>query len=127
MRIAVLLATLSCASPALGLDWGWRSEDVAWQATFTALAVADWGQTLDIAGQCRSADPSRYVRETNPLLGRCPTHWDVNTVLPLAIVAHAGISALLPRPYRRYWQVLSVGVEGHSVFTNWRAGFRIRF
>jgi hypothetical protein len=94
--------------------------DYALAGLSTALIVADWSQTLQIA-----ANPLRY-REFNPLLGGHPSIGRVNTICALGVIAN--VAALrLPTTPRRIWYVAVLLIEGYAVSANLSSGLRIGF
>ncbi len=109
----------------------------------TALIVADWSQTLQIArnpGQpgvwsvsgnatdglagFMLGTPSHS--EANPLLGRHPSVGRVNTMLSLAVLAN-GAALLLPRTPRRVWYSVVIAIEAIAVTHNLSSGLLIGF
>lgn len=101
----------------------WNKAEIAKEVAFQTLTVLDWGQTADISRRC--VDGS--IRETNPILGSCPSRGRVNAYFPVAMLAHWGISHMLPRKYRQHWQDVTLVVEAFYVHTNYRIGININF
>jgi hypothetical protein len=99
----------------------WDSTDTGLQLVYTGLHIMDWGQTLRIA-----KSPDRW-RETNPILGRHPKQSTVNLYFAGTLAAHTAIAYLLPKDWRRAWQIVWIGVEAGYVYNNYRAGIRVRF
>jgi hypothetical protein len=86
----------------------------------TALVIADWGQTLQVARLpgCNA--------ESNPLLGVHPGIGRVNTYFSLVIATNLSAFAL-PKTQRRLWyEVVSI-VEAFAVMHNFSRGVSIGF
>lgn len=103
------------------ISHAWDKMDTALQLTYLGLHVMDWGQTLDIA-----KSPNKH-EELNPILGKHPSIDKVNSYFVLTGVGHTVISLLLPKPYRNYWQLITIGIESNCVYHNYRMGVRINF
>jgi hypothetical protein len=114
-------AMTGAPDPARG-GWpaSWTRSDVALEAAYAALALADWGQTNTIA-----ATPGFY--EKNPLLGRKPSRTATGLYFPAMVVGHAAVSYLLPSTWRRVWQCVTIGYEGAAVLGNFQAGIQLRY
>jgi hypothetical protein len=116
--IAFIVSSLSTL-PAAASDW--TAEDTAWQASFLALHVVDWGQTRDIAAQ-----PNRY-HETNPILGEHPSQARVDRYFAATAILHTAVAYTLPPKWRRAWQYVSIGYQAGFVASNYNIGLRINF
>lgn len=113
--IAVLLVSTQ--------SFAWTKEDTAWESAYLMAHIADWGQTRDIASQC---GVGTYA-ETNPLLGSCPeTNW-VNTYFMATALAHVALTTVLPKKYRRMFQVGTLAMEIGYVSNNASIGLRASF
>lgn len=99
----MLLAATLAADP-------WTSADTAWEAGFAALVLVDYGQTRWGLERGRS--------ERNPLLGSTPDRAKLSAACLAAVVAHAGVSYLLPRDWRRFWQAFTITAEAAAVGGN---------
>jgi len=97
-------------------EWGWQ--DTSLELAHTALGLVDWYQTRRIA-----ASDGRW-HEHNPLLGPHPTVAQVDAYSLACFILHPIVSAALPRPYRTWWQVLSIGLEVGCVSVNYHIGIR---
>ena len=104
MRIAArsLLGALLFAA---GQASAWTETDTARQVAYSALHVADWMQTRQIARQ-----PDRF-HETNPILGRHPSLGRVDAYMAGTLVLHAAVAYALPSPWRSWWQHVGIAVE----------------
>lgn len=104
-------------------SWAWTNKDSLWQSAYLVLHAADWGQTRDIAAQCKRGE---YF-ETNPLIGKCPSvHW-VNTYFLGTALLHTGIARVLPQKYRRAFQAGTIGMQMGFVTNNSRIGLTVKF
>ena len=112
--VAVLL--VSSAANASELDWKWTKTDTALQVTWTAMHLLDWSQTRKIA-----IEPNRYY-EQNPILGKHPSVGEVDLYMGASTMVNLAIARALPNPYRRYFQMLSIGVTGACVTMNFNIG-----
>jgi hypothetical protein len=122
-KLILTVFLILIASPAWAYTFAdqWSKTDTAFEAVYAGLTIVDWGQTRDIAKH-----PQQYS-EMNPLLGKHPSLDKVDILIPTGIVAHGIISMALPPKYRRYWQVIFIGIEGVAVLQNYNAGLRIDF
>ena len=98
----------------------WTSKDTAYQAAFLTLHAADYLQTKEII-----RNPKFYER--NLILGRDPSHNQVDAYFLGTALAHTAIACILPKRYRRVWQCIFIGLEAGCVAHNLNAGVRIRF
>ena len=97
--IAPLVAgTAAAAEP-------FSTRDIALEAAFMVVAVADYRQTLDIRNH-----PGYH--EQNPLLGDHPSDVKVRNYFLAMAAGHTVITYLLPPKYRLAWQgsTLAIGV-----------------
>ena len=123
-KIQILFITIiffSYPAQAYEFGQGWTRQNTIAQATFLALGVVDWGQTLYIAKH-----PEEYG-ESNPVLGDHPSTKAVNLYMPIAMAAHTLIAVALPPVYREIWQYVWIGIEIGCVEHNANAGVRIEF
>lgn len=102
---------------------GWDLSDTAWESAYLLSHIADWGQTRDIASQCGSGN----YKEMNPVLGSCPSMSRVNTYFISTALLHAGVSAMLPRKYRRFFQTSTMIMEIGYVTNNYNIGLKFNF
>lgn len=111
-------------SASLGAQDPWSRADTYREAACAAVAVADWGQTLDVRD---GATAGRGCYERNPLLGRCPSRAAVNAYFAASVALHVLVSRLLPAEWRRAFQYVTLGWEAGIVAHNYSVGFQIRF
>lgn len=78
----------------------------------------DWRQTQGIVEA-----PQRYT-EQNQILGSHPSMLKLNVLYVLWVPVHAGISCILPQPYRSAWQIGTIGVEGYVTSDNHMLGLK---
>lgn len=114
MKWLILLCLLS--TPA----YAWTEADTQRQLVYSAFHVIDWGQTRDIATR------DDHI-ETNPILGKYPSVQTVDYYFAAAIAGHTLVSYLLPPKYRKWWQVIWIGLEAKTVAHNYSAGVNIHF
>ncbi len=121
MRLAGALAALCLCMPCLASDTNpWTTQDTLWELSYAAVVAMDCSQSRQIEGS------GRYER--NPLLPRHPSARTITRLCILNVAAHATISYVLPRPWRRRFQVVSVVVETGVVADNYcRAGIKVKF
>ncbi len=101
----------------------WTKQDTLWQMAYLSVHLTDWGQTLDIAAQCRSG----AYYETNPVLGRCPSAQKVNAYFLTTALLHSGIAHALPPKYRRIFQAGTISMQIGYVTNNANIGLKWRF
>lgn len=123
--ILLLLLSTSPANAAVGCigddseDCRWTWVDYSLQATASALVLADWSQT--------SWGQRHGGMELNPILGRHPNGTATAGYFGGLLALHAGVAALLPKPYRTIWQSIWIGLEGHATLKNARLGIGFAF
>lgn len=137
MKLAKWIIAVFVLLPATSHAKDWTTADTLWQATYTALHVADWGQTLSVAKSCRNGSMSvnNYTHtweecslmETNPILGEHPSRGEINTYFATTLVLHTAVAYYLPPTYRRVWQSVWVGIESGVVARNARMGVSLSF
>lgn len=122
--LAICLFLLLCG-PAAAADNKWFStperKDIALEVMWQGVHVLDWGQTLEIARH-----PQDFY-ECNPLIGRHPSVGRVNTFMLASTVVHPLVSYALPKPYRTWWQMVTISVTTGLVANNYNIGLRVRF
>jgi len=102
----------------------WSGKDTAWEATCLVLMMADWAQTSNMVHRGFLLD-GKEVNEINPILGRRPDSQKVDLYFASAILTHVGMSYLLPNPYRRYFQMGTVGLELFIIGNNYGIGMKM--
>jgi hypothetical protein len=119
-RLALLIVTFLAATPAraavgcIGSDADecrWSTGDYVLQFSFSALQVVDIMQTRYFL------DHDLYP-ESNPITGAHPSRLRLGSYMAAVLAGHALVSAALPKPYRTYWQILWIGVQGEVVREN---------
>lgn len=110
LRSIIVLALLIEAGAVSALD-RWTTRDTIGEALYTAAHCADWSTTAQIAKWNGRCFDGHCFAESNPILGDHPSLARVNAYFALTLVAHAAVSALLPKPYRSIWQAVSFTVE----------------
>jgi hypothetical protein len=118
-------------------------KDWALEGAFIAALLLDYGQTKDIKNyQTCSGGDSIFVLpghtpkpvscssdyyETNPLLGSNPSDARIRNYFLAAGLAHIGITYLLPKEYRPYWQWGTLILELGYVAHNHQIGLKVDF
>lgn len=95
---------------------GWSKTDLALEGSFLALHAIDWAQTNKIA-----SNPNKW-HEHNPILGKHPSHGEVNALMGATLVLQPLIAHLLPHPYRRAWIIGTTVVKAGYVANNLAIG-----
>jgi hypothetical protein len=116
--LAAALIALSC-SGALAAE-PLNSKEWSLEAAWLFVGFIEYGQTLDIKNH-----PDLYER--NPFLGKHPSDARVRNYHIVAGLAHVGMTRLLPREYRPYWQWGTLILEIGLVERNHRLGLRLDF
>lgn len=98
----------------------WTHTDTALQLSYTALHIADWGQTLDIENHANAY-------ETNPILGRSPSRGEINTYFASTLALHWLIARVLPQKWRSQFQLGTIALEFDVISENHSAGIRLNF
>ena len=136
--IAVVIMIVLFAVPAhaeyrFAENWTWK--DTAYEAVNQSLFIVDWGQTRHMARQEWKWE-GNYYSENCPFLSKRPTTSEVDTMIPIGMVAHLLISLALPPEAkvfdfkinpRRIWQVFFIGIEAAAIGNNYGTGVRIEF
>lgn len=99
----------------------WSKTDIALQAAYTTLHIIDWGQTLNIADE-----PHKFY-EFNPIVGKHPSRARVNYFMASSIVLHTLIVTVLPKEYRPWFQLGTIGVKASFIANNYNVGLNIHF
>lgn len=105
--------------------------DIALEAVWLGLHFVDYKQTQNIVSR---RDEGYY--ETNFILGKHPSHGEVNIYFAISTIAQIYIAWMLPKEYNLYgitlyprlmFQSLYLGASGHCVYHNYRAGLKVKF
>jgi hypothetical protein len=105
----ILLAAVSCG--------GWSRKDTALEAGVALTFALDWHQTAGAGGVTGSC------QESNPILGACGERMPVNLYFPVVFALHPLLAAVLPPAWRTIFQAITIGGEGSTTWSNWRAGY----
>ncbi len=107
MRTALALACLAGCG-------GWSNRDTLGEVAFGAATAVDGAESVEIGRECH---------EENPLIGSCGQH--LNTYIPTSVAVHYAISLMLPAgPWRRGWQMLTLGAEASTAVGNYALGYK---
>jgi len=115
MKRIALLALLALLGAEARAD-PWTTTDTIVESGCVALFLIDWQQTLD-----------RRYQESNPILGAHPSRAAVDGYFFGVIGVQVVAARLLPSPWRGVFQGITIGVEGRSVYNNWRLGAHAGF
>lgn len=115
---AMLLLALALVPSAPRAD-EWTLRDTVLEASFAATVFVDWRQTRWALGN--------GYEETNPLLGKHPSHTRLDLSVLGAVIGHAVVSRILPARTRTLWQSTSLFVEAGAVTHNASIGCQVRF
>jgi hypothetical protein len=117
VRTLLVVAVLLCASPAAA-ERKWTGIDTGLEITALSLLVVDYIQTTDIV-----ADGA----ETNAIMGSHGQRVGPGLYFASAAVVHVAAAALLPQPYRRIFQGVTIGIQIDGIHSNWQGGYGISF
>lgn len=120
--IILLLITSPVYSWSLDQADPWTKTDITLEIIDLGLKFMDAKQTHDIVSR-----QNEGYYETNFILGEHPSHGEVNAYFATTAIGHILIAHILPQPYRRYWQILWIGVSGSCVYGNYRSNLKIKF
>ena len=123
MKRILLSFIIILALPNLSLAWkdDWTKADTIREVAWQVIHVIDWGQTLEIARQ-----PDKFY-ELNPIMGKHPSVGKVNAYMAISAITHAGISYVLPKKYRVYYQWITFSVSSACIINNFNVGLRVKF
>ena len=119
MKTILLILILSL--PAIPCYAEWSKADTYREITWQGLHIIDWGQTLEIARH-----PNQY-HEVNPIMGKHPSVGNVNLYMGLSALGHIGLSYILPKDIRPYFQYITIGISGACVAHNFNVGLGVKF
>jgi hypothetical protein len=97
----------------------WTKQDTYWQIGVLVTQVIDWGQTREIV-----VNPEYY--EKNPILGEEPTLQEVNRYFIVCITGNYLIAKVLPKNWRRKWQVGSISCQAYYINNNYELGIKMK-
>lgn len=123
MKKLIVIFTMllsACGSSCFAFD-EWSKQDIILQGTFLSLMTVDWLQTRTIA-----KNTTKYY-ENNPILSRHPSTAKVDIYFATSALLHTGITHILPKEYRPYWQCTFIAVEIGAISYNVAGGIRINF
>lgn len=89
-----------------------------------SLYLLDWNQTLTISSMC--ANPGA-LKESNLLLGRCPSKEAVNTYFAGVLITHLALNTFLPKELAQWYNFVSISVESMTITNNYALGIHIKF
>lgn len=126
--LLAIALTLSTKSSAEELTNKWTTTEVVLESVYQLTILVDWSQTLFIVEAQQNPDKyNKYYTETNHLLGRRPSRGSVNLYMISSMLAHFGVSYILPHKYRILYQSCTLGFQLAIINNNVRCGVRTRF
>jgi hypothetical protein len=99
----------------------WTKQDTYWQIGVLVTQIIDWGQTREIA-----VNP-KYYEKYNKILGENPTLHEVNRYCIICIAGNYLIAKVLPKNWRRKWQVGSISCQAYYINNNYELGIKMNF
>ena len=99
----------------------WTKSNTKLEATYFMLHIIDWRQTRYIA-----KNPDNFY-EINPILGEHPSVEEVDRFAALSMLGHVTISYLLPKKWRKYWQVGTTVIKLSLIINSEIVGIKIDF
>ena len=67
------------------------------------------------------------VYETNPILGKHPSKEKFVAYWGISLIAHTGISYILPKPARTIWQSITISIQSYCIYKGYELGIRVQF
>ena len=98
----------------------WTKADQQRQLLFTAIHLADWGQTLDTVERDN-------FHENNPVLGKNPSRRKVNIFMASTLAGHWYIAKNISNRNRKSFQIISLAAKVLLVIHNRHIGLKVRF
>src|ERR1035437_2927969 len=98
----------------------WSRSDMALEAGYIAVTVADLSTTLDIKNHAG-------FYEKNPVLGMHPTDKTILVSMALTIAAQLSIAEMLPKEFRTRWIASTLGIEIFCVADNLNQGLKMQY
>jgi hypothetical protein len=91
----------------------WRTQDTIAETALAGIALIDYCQSLEMIHD------KRYT-ERNMFLPEHPTRCQYLAFGVSALAVHAGITYMLRRKYRWWWQCVGITIEGMNVIGNFQ-------
>jgi hypothetical protein len=102
----------------------WTRADTHREIAYHVVAWMDAATTADIKNHDDIEEKAPITRQ---VIGKNPSNGEVVAWFAATSVVHYGISRALPKPYRKYWQYVTIGVESAMVVNNVSLGLRWGF
>ncbi|HBE80373.1 MAG TPA: hypothetical protein DDW65_21710 [Firmicutes bacterium] len=99
----------------------WTLADTIWQIIFVILLIINWGQ-----GRFAAAHPLTW-KETNPLLNPHQSLLSVDVYCGICFIGNMLIPYLLPKKWRRGWQIIGTVAQFYCVFWAFYDGVGVNF
>jgi hypothetical protein len=116
--LIIIFVCSSCASIPIEKK-KWTTQDTILETSWIVIHAVDWGQTRTIA-----KNPKQY-REMNPILGEHPSTQNVDLYMGASLLLHPLTSYLLPKPYRTWFQSITIFGSGSCVINNLGVGIKM--
>ena len=117
-KINILLIPLLLFCSCVHFD-SWTKTDKILEGTYLTLHCIDWLQT-------RGADWNEFHAK-NPILGKSPSKTKTDIYFVTTGILHPIITHIIPQEYRKWWQMLTIGIEAGTVGHNFHIGMGISF
>ena len=108
----------------------WTREDTIYEGVFLVAFAADWMQTRWVAKhdyQTKNGNTVINFTETNPFITGKPSVGTIDAYFATAALVHVGVSYLLPKKWRRGWQIGGIFLEMYAIYDNDRQGAGMSF
>jgi NAD(P)H-hydrate repair Nnr-like enzyme with NAD(P)H-hydrate epimerase domain len=116
MRTALAALLLCASTPALADKW--TGTDTALEIATVSLFALDYIQTTEIVVD---------GMEGNGIMGSLGDRVPPSLYFGAVSAVHIALVAVLPQPYRRIAQGVTIGVQTDAIYTNWQAGYGFAF
>jgi hypothetical protein len=114
MKVLVMVVLVLVCLNAKAAD-KWTDTDSKFQEVYTVVTLVDMFTTLDIKNNSN-------VYETNPVLGPHPSDIKVISIFALGMGLTYEVATLLPKDFRRAFQIVSTVIELKCVNNNLSIG-----
>lgn len=116
-----IVSSILCAKTSFADEW--TNEDTAYQAAIGALLLVDYTQVRQWTSTTKG-DPRCDCMPTAFFdAQRSSPQW----FYPTAFVLQTAFAYMLPQPYRRYSQFVTMGFQSGIIFGNYFAGYKFTF
>lgn len=88
-----------------------------------SMFAADYAQTRQLVEHCNNG----RIKESNPILGKCPSQGKIGAYFFTAAVSHLIVAQILPKDELRLFWAATFGVEINALASNYSLGLNISF